>query len=141
MILVDANLLIYARVSSLPQHPRARDWLDARLNESRKVGLPWVSLLGFARLATNRRIFERPLSIQQAWRQIESWLSTANVWIPIPTERHKEILSTLSQHIPEGGNLVPDADLAALAIEHGLILYSTDRDFAGFPELHWENPL
>ena len=141
MILVDANLLIYARVSSLPQHPRARDWLDARLNEPRKVGLPWVSLLGFARLATNRRIFERPLSIQQAWRQIESWLSTANVWIPIPTERHKEILSTLIQHIPEGGNLVPDADLAALAIEHGLILYSTDRDFARFPELHWENPL
>ena len=141
MILVDANLLVYAHVQSFPQHARAKEWLDGRLNGVAPVGLPWPSLLGFLRLTTNPRIFERPLSIISAWQQINHWLECDPVWIPIPTEKHRNILEPLLTQIGGRSNLVPDADLAALAIEHGLILCSTDGDFARFRALRWENPL
>jgi hypothetical protein len=141
MILVDANLLVYAQVASMSQHEPARRWLDSRLNGSAQVGLPWPSLLGFLRLTTNPRIFERPLSVAAAWKQVREWLACRTVWIPLPTDRHTQVLERL---LPETGgraNLIPDADLAALAIEHGLILCSTDGDFARFSTLQWENPL
>lgn len=141
MILVDANLLVYAHVSSLSQHENARGWLDDRLNGVTAVGLPWASLLGFLRLVTNPRIFERPESIPDAWKQVEGWLGCASVWIPMPLERHHEILKPLLLQSGMRANLVPDAHLAALAIEHGLTLCSTDGDFARFPNLRWENPL
>ncbi len=140
MILVDANLLVYSHVASMPQHESSRRWLDERLNGTAPVGLPWQSLLGFVRLVSNPRIFERPLSIVDAWKQIESWLSCVVVGIPVPTERHGEVLGPLLAQASRS-NLVPDAHLAALAIEHGLILCSSDGDFARFPGLRWENPL
>jgi toxin-antitoxin system PIN domain toxin len=141
MILVDANLLVYAHVSSLPQHRGARAWLDNRLNGAPPVGLPWPSLLAFLRLVTNPRVFERPETVASAWERIESWLDCESVWIPLPTDRHRELLSPLLSHVGGRSNLVPDAHLAVLAIEHGLILCSTDGDFARFPGLRWENPL
>lgn len=141
MILVDANLLVYARVDALPQHDAARAWLDERLNGSAPVGLPWPSLLAFVRLVANPRIFERPESVARAWRQVEEWLGCPPAWIPHPTERHREIIGPLLTKHAERANLVPDAHLAALAIEHGLTLCSTDGDFARFPGLRWENPL
>jgi toxin-antitoxin system PIN domain toxin len=141
MILIDANLLVYAHVSSMTQHGAAREWLDQRLNEPAPVGLPWPSLLGFTRLVTNPRIFERPRTMEQAWRQIESWIDCPSVWIPLPTERHRELLGPLLAHTGGRSNLVPDAHLAALALEHGLILCSSDGDFARFPGLRWQNPL
>lgn len=141
MILVDANLLVYAHVGSLPQHARAREWLDERLNGAAPVGLPWPSLLGFLRLTTNPRIFERPLSMANAWRQVKSWLDCEPVWIPGPTEKHRQVLEPLLAVIGGRSNLVPDAHLATLALEHGLILCSTDGDFARFHTLRWENPL
>lgn len=141
MILVDANLLVYAYVSSMPQHKHARDWLDEKLNEASPVGLPWPSLLSFARLVTNPRVFERPESMENAWRQIESWLNRPPVWIPAPTERHAAVLGMLLTKTAGRSNLVPDAHLAALAIEHGLILCSADGDFARFPGLRWQHPL
>ena len=141
MILVDANLLIYAHVSSFSQHARARAWLDARLNGAAPVGLPWTSLLAFLRLTTNPRVFERPAPISEAWRQVLAWLAAERVWIPQPTERHGEILGELLAAPGVRANLVPDAHLAALAIEHGLILCSTDGDFARFDGVRWENPL
>lgn len=141
MILVDANLLVYARVSTLPQHPAAKNWLDAQLNGMVRVGLPWPSLLAFVRLVSNPRVFERPESIASAWGQVEQWLNLDSAWIPQPTDRHREVLGALLKHAGERANLVPDAHLAALAIEHGLILCSTDGDFARFPGLRWENPL
>lgn len=141
MILIDANLLVYAHVSSMPQHGAAREWLDQRLNEPAPVGLPWPSLLGFTRLVTNPRIFERPRTMEQAWRQIESWIDCPSVWIPLPTERHRELFGPLLTHTGGRSNLVPDAHLAALALEHGLILCSSDGDFARFPSLRWQNPL
>ncbi|UFP93758.1 type II toxin-antitoxin system VapC family toxin [Gloeobacter morelensis] len=141
MILVDTNLLVYAHIRSFPQHQEARAWLDEKLNEPIPVGLPWPSLLGFARLVTNPRIFGQPLSTQATWRQIESWLGCPSVWIPQPTARHREVLASLLISAAVQANLVPDAHLAALAIEHGLLLCSTDGDFARFSGLRWENPL
>ncbi len=141
MILIDTNLLVYARVSSLPQYAAARDWLDGRLNDRSRVGLPWHSLLGFLRIVTNSRIFERADSVGAAWAQVEAWLDRTNVWIPQPAEGHQAILGRLLTHTSNGADLVPDAHLAALAIEHGLTLYSADGDFARFPELKWVNPL
>ena len=141
MILVDTNLLIYASVDSFSQYERARRWLDERLNGAAPVGLPWASLLGFLRVTTNPRVFERPTAVSDAWRQALAWLEAERVWIPQPTERHREILGKLLAAPGVHANLVPDAHLAALAIEHGLILCSTDGDFARFAGLRWENPL
>ena len=141
MILVDANLLIYAHVSTFSRHEAARAWLDGRLNGVAPVGLPWPSLLAFLRLTTNPRVFERPESMPDAWRQALAWLAAERAWVPQPTERHREILGELLAASGVHANLVQDAHLAALAIEHGLILCSTDGDFARFPGLRWENPL
>ncbi len=141
MILIDANLLIYAHVNTFPQHAAARGWLDGRLSGTASVGLPWPSLLAFIRLVTNPRIFEYPEAIDKAWQQVEEWLDCSPVWIPQPTDRHREALKTLLIDQSLRANLIPDAHLAALAIEHGLILCSTDGDFGRFPGLRWENPL
>ena len=141
MILVDVNLLIYAYVPELPQHEAARAWLEEQLNSTPRVGLPWPSLLAFVRLVTNPRVFEQPASITEAWERVEEWLTLPSVWIPQPTERHAEILGELMRKVVDRPQLVPDAHLAALAIEHGLILCSTDGDFARFPKLRWQNPL
>jgi toxin-antitoxin system PIN domain toxin len=141
VILVDANLLIYAQVSAFSQHPLARDWLDRQLNGVAPVGLAWITLIAFLRIVTNPRVFDRPLSPGDAWRQIIAWLACEQVWSPGPTERHQEILGEFLELPGVYGNLVPDAHLAALAVEHGLTLYSTDGDFARFPGLRWINPI
>ena len=141
MILVDANLLLYAKISDYTQHRAAHDWLDGKLNHPARVGLPWPSLLAFLRISTNRRLFERPFGITAAWQQVEEWLAVPQVWIPLPTDRHAEVLGDLLCGSSVAGPLVSDADLAALAIEHGLVMCSTDGDFARFGSLHWENPL
>lgn len=141
MILVDANLLIYAYMDGVPQHPPAKKWLEHELNGPHRVGLPWGSLLSFVRISSNRRIFERPSPILSSWRQVEEWLGRERVWIPEPTSRHQELLGELLAQVGEDVNLVPDAHLAALAIEHELTLYSADRGFSHFSGLRWENPL
>lgn len=141
MILVDANLLIYSHVSSFRHHVGAREWLDAQLNGGSPVGLPWHSLLAFLRIVTNPRIFEHPESMTDAWEQVQSWLDCEVVWIPEPTERHREVLGALLSATGMQANLVPDAHLASLAIEHGLELCSTDGDFARFANVRWKNPL
>jgi len=141
VILVDADLLVYATTTGFSRHETARAWLDERLNGTAPVGLPWPSLLGFIRLVANPRVFERPRPIPDAWRQVQEWLDRPPAWIPQATERHREILGRLIETSAQRPNLVADAHLAALAIEHGLILCSTDGDFARFPGLRWENPL
>jgi uncharacterized protein len=141
VILVDVNLLVYAWDSGAVFHEAAREWLDERLNGHARVGLPWPSLLGFLRLVTNPRVFERPESITRAWKQVEEWCGCVNVWIPHPGDRHPQILGRMLEGASGGANLVPDAHLAALAVEHGLRLCSTDGDFGRFPALKWVNPL
>jgi toxin-antitoxin system PIN domain toxin len=141
MILVDVNLLVYSWDSSSPSHEAARCWLDGKLNGTARVGLPWESTLGFLRVVTNPRIFERPATIGLAWRQVEEWLSCNNVWVPHAGVEHNVVLRGLLRDLGGGPNLIPDAHLAALAIEHGLTLYSSDGDFARFQGLQWSNPL
>ena len=86
MILVDANLLIYAVNAAAPQHVAARSWLDAHMNGAARVGLPWASLLAFLRLVTNPRVFQRPLSMADAWKQVDGWLGSSPAWVPAPTQ-------------------------------------------------------
>jgi hypothetical protein len=141
VILVDANLLLYAKLSSFPEHETAHRWLDERLNGVDRVALPWPSLLAFLRLSTNTRLFPRPLSMAAAWQQVRSWLSLETAWTPGPTGAHEDVLGDL---LAPGGitpKLVMDAHLAALAIEHGLVLCSADGDFGRFSSLRWHNPL
>jgi hypothetical protein len=141
VILVDANILVYAHLSLSPQHGRANRWLDEKLNASTRVGMPWASLLGFLRIVTNRHVVRPPEPVSGAWAQVEAWLECPVVWIPSPTERHRDVLNSFFSAGLEGGNTIPDAHLAALAIEHGLTLCSSDRGFSRFPGLRWENPL
>jgi hypothetical protein len=141
VILIDINLLLYATNTHASQYAAAREWLDRQLSNTSRVGLPWASLLGFLRMATNARIVARALTMAAAWRQVSQWLQCEPVWIPLPTERHAEVLGKLLAEPGVHGNLVPDAHLAALAIEHGLTLCSTDGDFARFRGLKWLNPL
>jgi toxin-antitoxin system PIN domain toxin len=141
VILIDVNLLIYATFENMKQNRAARAWFESQLNGPARVGLPWGCLLGYLRIVTNRRAFSGAIATSDAWDQIESWLACDPVWIPQPTDRHAEVLGSLLSQPGVHGDLVPDAHLAALAIEHGLTLFSTDGDFARFRELKWVNPL
>ncbi len=141
MILVDVNLLLYAANHDAPEHDLAQSWLDERLNGPARVGMPWPSLLAFVRIAGNPAIVRRTVAPVDAWRQVLQWLECDNVWIPLPGAAHVDVLTTLLDRRVVTSRLVPDAHLAALAIEHGLTLCSTDGDFAKFPGLKWENPL
>lgn len=141
MRLVDANLLLYAFDKGFAQHTAAQTWLDELLSRPEPVGLPWPSLLAFVRLTTNPRVFTQPLTVDAAWQQVQQWLTPACVWIPTPTERHREILGQMLIDSQSTANHVPDAHLAALAVEHGLVLCTADTGFARFPGLRYENPL
>lgn len=140
MILVDANLLVYATVEQMPQHARAKDWLSCALSGRTRVGLPWASLLAYVRIVSNPRVFSKPVPISMAWKQVKIWIAQPPAWIPTPTDRHGEILDEMMSAI-SSSNHVPDAQLAALAVEHGLEMASADRGFARFPGLRFRNPL
>jgi uncharacterized protein len=139
--LVDANVLIYAVDRRARDHAAARDWLATQLNGSRRVGIPWWSLGAFLRIMTHPRASARPLTSDEAWRCVTAWLASPVAWVPEPGPRYAEVLGELLARREVRGNLVPDAMLAALAIEHGLTVYSADADFALFDGLRWEDPL
>lgn len=141
MILVDANLLLYAKISTFSEHSKAKPWLDDALNSDTKVGLPWESLNAFIRIATNARILAKPLTIQQAWKQVEEWIGSNQAWIPVATEAHSAVLSNFIPLCKGNSGLIDDAHLAALAQQHGLTIYSADTDFARFKSVKWVNPL
>lgn len=141
MRLVDANILVYAFTTSFPQHERARAWLDERLSDAVPLGMPWQSLVAFVRLVSNQRLFERPVSVATAWRQVTDWLACEVAWVPNPTPRHQAVLGELLSSTGLRAEHVPDAQLAALALEHGLAVASADTDFSRFPKVRLENPL
>ena len=141
MILVDTNLLLYAANRAAPEHEAAVAWLEEELSGEARVGLPWEALIAFHRLATSPRILPRPMDAERAWRLVRDWLSSPVAWIPQPTERHAEIMDALVGRYRITANLVPDAHLAAIAIQHGLEICSADTDFARFTEVRWRNPL
>ena len=141
MTLIDANLLLYGTNHQAVEHERTTDWLEGQLNGKQRVGMPWESLTAFVRLATNPRVTVRPLKPAEAWAFVEEWLAVPVVWIPIPTEQHAQVLGGLIVKYGLSGKLVPDAHLAAIAIQHGLEVCSADTDFARFTEIRWRNPL
>jgi toxin-antitoxin system PIN domain toxin len=140
-VIVDANLLVYAVDEESPDHEAARRWLEAQLGGQTRVGLPWPSLLAFTRIVTLPRLVANPLEPGDAWNLVESWLAAETAWIPAPTAAHQQVLGGLIARHRIGGNLVPDAHLAALALEHGVEICSADSDFARFTEVSWRNPL
>lgn len=141
MILVDVNLLLYAVNRDIPQHAAAKAWLENVMSGSDGIGLPWVVLLAFLRLTTSTRIFERPLSVEQAATYIDHWLQQPVVTTPVPGPRHWPILRNLLEQAGTGGNLTTDAHIATLALEHGYTVYSSDYDFKRFAGLKHVNPL
>lgn len=141
MIIVDANILLYAEDSLSPFNRDARKWWDDQLSGSEPVCLCWRVLSAFIRIGTNPRVFEYPLSLEQTLTRIQSWLDQPCTRIIRPTEQH---WTTFQQMLNDGqavANLVTDAHIAALALEHGCTVASTDSDFARFPKLKWINPL
>jgi len=140
-MLVDANILLYAVDGSSPFHDAAVAWVEDAFNGDRRVALPWQSLHAFLRISTNPRATEAPLRPNQAWDQVEAWLDAPTVWTPQPSRGHRSILGRLVIELDLRGNLIADAALAALCIEHGLTMVSADSDFARFPELAWVNPV
>jgi uncharacterized protein len=141
MILVDANLLLYAYNPRAEQHEKSRIWLEAALSGPELVRFAWLTLWAFLRIATNPRVFERPLSAAEAAAAISSWLDQAAAGVVEPGERHWDILRGLVREGQTTGALVMDAVLAAIAIEHGATLCTTDRDFSRFANLKWSNPI
>lgn len=139
-MLVDANVLLYAADATSAFHGPSRQWLEAALNGSRRVGIPWMSFSAFLRIATNPRASSTPLQPAEAWAFVEDWLDAPTVWVPAPGRGHREILGRLITRLDLRANLMSDAVLAALCIEHGLAMVSADSDFARFDEIEWINP-
>lgn len=141
MRLLDLNLLLYALDTTSPRHAQARPWLEGTLSGSRTVAFAWSVLLGFVRLSTRAVVFERPLTVGQALDLVDAWLSLPATTVVHPTDRHADVLRELLEPWGTAGNLTTDAHLAALAIEHGAELCSTDADFSRFPGVRWIDPL
>ena len=141
MILPDVNILVHAHNSDSSVHRKAREWWDGCLTGPEGVGLAWGVILGFIRITTNHRILRNPLPVEGVLDRVESWLALPHVHIPHPSERHFHRLRRSFKEIGSGGNLTTDAHLATLAMERGYVLYTTDSDFARFPELRWRNPV
>lgn len=141
MIVPDVNLLLHAHDAQSPRHGAARQWWETLMNGTGSVGLPWVAMLGFIRIATNPRILDTPLPVGGACARVRAWLGRPQTVIVHPGERHADILFGLLDSVGSAGNLTTDAHLAALAIEHQAELHSTDADMARFPGLRWMNPL
>lgn len=140
MKLVDANVLIYAVNADSDQHEEAKRWLDASLTGAAPVGFTWLALLAFIRLVTKPGIFARPMPVTDAVLLTQDWLAQPAAHVLAPTARHAFVLADLLAGQGTGGNLVNDAHLAALAIEHRATIVSYDRDFDRFPGVRWERP-
>jgi toxin-antitoxin system PIN domain toxin len=141
LIVLDANLLLYAYDSKSEHHSAARAWLGKVFSGAELIGLPWQVVWAFLRLSTNNRIFANCLSMEKAIAIVQQWMDLKQVCLLAPGERHWILLSKMLIEGQIRGPLTTDAELAALTIEHGGVLFTTDRDFARFPGLKWINPL
>ena len=141
MTILDVNVLLYATDSAAPQHRPVSDWLKRLRAGGEVLGLPWITLWAFLRIGTNPRLWANPKSGREACALVRLWLEQPDVVEPEAGPRHAEILERLMAEYNVTGPLVTDAVLAALAIEHGATVASTDQDFRRFPEVRWVNPL
>lgn len=139
-MIIDANVLLYAVDDTSRQHRTAKEFLEVHLNGDRRIGLPWQSLGAFLRISTHPRILGSPLSASAASTFVEDWLAAPATWVPDVTRSTWSILRGLIEAGAVTGNLVPDAQLAALALEYGVPVVSADSDFARFGGVEWVNP-
>jgi toxin-antitoxin system PIN domain toxin len=140
-MILDVSVVLYAADSTSPHHAAAKSWLTGALTGDRRIGIPWQTVGGFVRIATHPRAMRHPLTIEQAWAVANSWFSSPVVWVPPTTERTVRILEHLMLDLHLGSGMTTDAQLAALAMEHGVAVVSADADFGRFPALAWINPL
>jgi hypothetical protein len=138
---LDANVLLYAYNSSAPQQPAVARWVTELLHSDQTIALPWVTIWAFVRISTNTRIWDNPLPARTAFEIISEWLTQPNVVVLEPGPRHAKLLEMLVVELRADGPLVTDAVLAALTIENGAVLASTDQGFRRYPGLRWTNPL
>jgi toxin-antitoxin system PIN domain toxin len=141
VIVLDANILLYAYDSASSQHAKARPWIELIFSGMEAVGLPWLTVSAFLRIITNPRLPGERLSLPEAVQIVDRWLDQPNVRLLAPGEGHWDLLRHMLVDGQAPGGLVTDAHLAALTIEYGGVLHTTDRDFARFPGLRWTNPL
>jgi uncharacterized protein len=141
VIVLDANILIYAYDSGSSQHTKARDWVEKTFSGLESVGLSWQTVTAFLRVMTNTRLPGPRLSLEQAVRLVDEWLEQLNIRVLSPSDEHWILLRGMVVEGQASGALISDAQLAALTVEYGGVLHTTDRDFARFPSLRWTNPL
>lgn len=141
MIVVDANLLIYSYDTESPHHKKSRAWVEKIFSDIEPVGLPWQTVSAFLRVITNRRLPGSRLTVEQAIEIVEAWLEQPNIRIIVAGDDHWSVLKRMIMEGRATGPLVSDAELVALTVEYGAVLYTADRDFARFPGLRWKNPL
>lgn len=141
MILPDINLLVYAHNIRSPRHHESLRWWNQCLQGNDGVALAWAVVLGFVRVTTHPKVFERPMTVAEATGRVKEWLALPHIHIVHPADTHVETWAALLERLGTAGNLTTDAHLAALAIERGWILHTTDADFARFPGLKRHNPL
>ena len=141
MKIVDINLLIYAINKDTPHHPKAKKWFEDSLSSDEPFGFAWIVILGFLRIITSGRIMPNPLAPEVAMEMIDDWLKQPPSLTVVPSRQHWFIFKELLAPLGTAANLTSDAHLAALSIEHGARLYSTDNDFSRFQSLRWTNPL
>jgi toxin-antitoxin system PIN domain toxin len=141
MKIVDINLLIYAINKDTPHHSKAKKWLEDCLSSDEPFGFAWIVILGFLRIVTNGKIMPTPLPPDIAVEIVDDWLRQPPVRTVVPSRQHWSIYKELIAPLGTAANLTSDAHLAALAIENGARLYSTDNDFSRFHSLRWTNPL
>ncbi len=140
MKIVDVNVLVYASNTQARQHDEANDWLNAALSGGMPVGFAWAVLLGYVRITTNSRVMESPLTPSVAMDHVDSWLASRAAHVVEPTARHSALVRTLLGSTGVGANLVPDAHLAALSLEHKATVVTYDTDYTKFPGVDWELP-
>jgi len=141
VIVVDANLLIYSYDTASPHHKRSRAWVEKIFSGAEPVGLPWQTITAFLRVVTNRKLPVSSLTVEQAAQIVEGWLEQPNVRIIVAGHEHWFILKRMIIEGQASGPLISDAEIVALTLEYGGVLYTADRDFARFPGLRWTNPL
>ena len=140
MKVVDANVLLYSVTENAPHHQASRKWLDDALAGGDVVGFTWLVLLAFIRIATKPGLFPRPLSVTEANEQISCWLEAPGAHLIAPSATHHLTLARLLEQVGRGGDLVPDAHLAAIAYENRATVISYDSDFGHFPGVRWSSP-
>ena len=141
MIVVDANLLLYAYDRGSPHHKAARKWIEGAFSGGEIVGIPWQTVGAFLRITTNSNLPGQRVTLDGAIEVVDMWLEQPNVRFLAPGERHWALLRQIMTEGQARGPLLTDAQLAAITIEYGGVLHTTDRDFARFPGLRWVNPL